>query len=66
METIETDLISDISSLIHEYDIKIMDSKLDIYDIVNKYLEKNQSDDSFIIIDIGDIIRQYKKWKKLL
>lgn len=66
MENIETDLISDLSTLINEYDIKIMDSKLDIYDIVNKYLEKNQGDDSFIIIDIGDIIRQFKRWKKLL
>jgi ornithine decarboxylase len=63
---IETDLISDLSSLINDYNINIIDSKLDIYDIVNKYLEKNQGDDSFIIMDIGEIIRQYKKWKKLL
>ena len=51
MEYIETDLISDITSLINEYEINIIDSTLDIFDIVNKYLEKNQGDDSFIILD---------------
>lgn len=67
MEEVQTsDLITDLSTLINEYDIKMIDSNLDIYDIVNKFLEKNHGDDSFIILDIGDIIRQYNKWKKLL
>jgi ornithine decarboxylase len=66
MENLPVEFITEISSLINENSVKIIDSKWNMYDIVNKYLEKNQGDDSFMIIDIGDIIRQYNKWKKLL
>lgn len=62
----EEEFIIDMSSFIKENDIEMIDSKLDLYDIVNKFLEKNQGDESFMIVDIGDIIRQYNKWKKLL
>ena len=67
MEEFKTsEFITDFSSLINEYNINVIDSNLDTYDIVNKYLEKNNGDESFLIVDIGEIIRQYNKWKNLL
>ena len=30
----------------------------------NQYLERKQGDESFVIIDLGEIIRQFNKWKK--
>jgi ornithine decarboxylase len=58
--------ITDIYSYLTDKDVKIYDSKIDDYDIVNQFLEKKQGDESFIIIDLGEIIRQYNKWKRLL
>ena len=66
MENVPEEFIIEISSFMNDNDIEMMDSKLDLYDIVNKYLEKNQGDDSFMIVDVGDVIRQYNKWKKML
>ena len=62
----ESNSITDIYSYLSDKNVKIYDSKLDIYNIVNQYLEKKQGDESFVIIDLGEIIRQYNKWKKLL
>jgi len=58
--------VLEISSFLNEHDIEMMDSGLDLYDIVNRFLEKNPGDDSFMIVDIGDIIRQYNEWRRLL
>lgn len=66
MDNVPEEFIIEISSFMNDNDVEMMDSKLDLYDIVNKYLEKNQGDDSFMIVDVGDIIRQYNKWKKML
>lgn len=66
MDNVPEEFIIEISSFMNDNEVEMMDSKLDLYDIVNKYLEKNQGDDSFMIVDVGDIIRQYNKWKKML
>jgi ornithine decarboxylase len=58
--------VLEISSFINENEIEMMESGLDVYDIVNRFLEKNPGDDSFMIVDIGDIVRQYNRWKRLL
>jgi len=58
--------VLEISSFLNENEIEMMDSGLDLYDIVNRFLEKNPGDDSFMIVDIGDIIRQYQRWKRML
>ncbi len=58
--------ITNIYSYLTDKDVKIYDSKIDEYDIVNQFLEKKQGDESFIVIDLGEIIRQYNKWKRLL
>lgn len=46
--------------------VQIIDKKMNIYDIVNMFLENNQSEDPFMIINVGDVIRQYNKWMKFL
>ncbi len=62
----QPDSITNIYSYLTDKDVKIYDSKIDDYDIVNQFLEKKQGDESFIVIDLGEIIRQYNKWKRLL
>lgn len=58
--------ITDIYNFISDKEIKVYDTKLDMLDIINQYLEKKKGEQSFILVDLGDIIRQYHKWKKLL
>lgn len=60
------EFVNELSNFINENGIKLIDKKLDIYDIINTFLEKNQSEDPFFIVNIGDIIRQYKKWEYYL
>jgi ornithine decarboxylase len=63
---VEPNSITDIYSYLSDKNVKIYDSTLDIYNIVNQFLERKQGDESFVIIDLGEIIRQFNKWKKLL
>ncbi len=51
-----------ISDLITSYKVDLLHKKLDIYDIVSSYIESNQSEDPFFIVNIGDVIRQYNNW----
>ena len=60
------DSITDIYNFISDKEIKIYDTKLEMLDIINQYLEKKKGEQSFILVDLGDIIRQYHRWKKLL
>jgi ornithine decarboxylase len=55
-----------LSDIIKENNIKIYKKDDDIYDIINNILENNFSEESFFIVDIGAIIRQYIRWKKFL
>lgn len=36
------------------------------YDIINDYLENNQSDQAFFLIDLGEIAKAYDKWTSCL
>lgn len=56
----------DFSNLIKDNEITIYKKNDDIYDIINTILENNFSEESFFIVDIGKIIRQFLKWKELL
>lgn len=56
----------DFSKLIKDNNVSIYKKSDDIYDIINNILENNFSEESFFIVDIGKIIRQYLKWKELL
>lgn len=58
---IDIEILNDLTE-----NVQIIDKKMDTYDIVNYFLENNQSEDPFMIINIGDVIRQYHKWNKYL
>jgi len=66
MNNLPSDSITEIYNFISDKDIKIYDTKLDLFDIINQYLEKKKGEQSFILVDLGDIIRQFNKWKKNL
>ena len=66
MDNLPTDSITEIYNFISDKNVKIYDTKLDTFDIINQYLEKKKGEQSFILVDLGDIIRQYVKWKKFL
>lgn len=60
------EFITSISDIISNNNIKLLNNKRDINDIVNLFLENNQSEDPFFIVNVGDIIKQYKKWEYYL
>ena len=59
---IPDEFLAQLSSFINDNDIKLIPKKQDTYDIVNLFLEKNHSEDPFLIVNLGEIIRQYQKW----
>jgi len=60
------DSFINIYNFISDKEIKIYDKTMDMLDIINEYLEKKKGEQSFFLVDLGDIIRQYHRWKKLL
>jgi ornithine decarboxylase len=59
---IPDEFLTQLSSFINDNDIKLIPKKQDTYDIVNLFLEKNHSEDPFLIVNLGEIIRQFQKW----
>jgi ornithine decarboxylase len=66
MNNLPSESITEIYNFISDKNVKIYDTKLDTLDIINQYLEKKKGEQSFILVDLGDIIRQYFRWKKNL
>lgn len=66
MNNLPSDSITEIYNFISDKDVKIYDTNLDMLDIINQYLEKKKGEQSFIVVDLGDVIRQFFKWKKNL
>ena len=54
-----------IYNFISEQNIKTY-TNLDMLDIINQYLEKKKGEQSFILVDLGEVIRQFYKWTKHL
>jgi len=54
------------NSLLQKYDVKLYGNDYDIYNIINDYIEDNQSDRAFYLIDLGEIIKSFSKWITLL
>jgi ornithine decarboxylase len=63
---IPDEFLTQLSSFINENDIKLIPKKQETYDIVNLFLEKNHSEDPFLIVNLGEVIRQYQKWNTYL
>jgi ornithine decarboxylase len=54
------------NALLQKYDVKLYGSDRDTYDIINDFLEDNQSERAFYIIDLGEITASYSNWIRLL
>ena len=54
------------NSLFEKYKVKLYGSDYDTYDIINDYLEDNQSEKAFYLIDLGEITKSYMNWINLL
>jgi len=54
------------NALLQKYEVKLYGSDRDTYDIINDYLEDNQSERAFYIIDLGEIVNSYSTWNRLL
>ena len=54
------------NSLLQKYNVKLYGSNRDTYDIINDFLEDNQSDHPFYIVDLGEVTNAYTTWMKLL
>jgi ornithine decarboxylase len=54
------------NSLLQKYDVKLYGSDRDTYDIINDFLEDNQSERAFYIIDLGALTSLYANWVRLL
>lgn len=66
MNTLPSEYITEIYNFISDKNIKTYDTNHDMLDIINQYLEKKKGEQSFILVDLGDVIRQFYKWTKHL
>jgi ornithine decarboxylase len=54
------------NALLQKYEVKLYGSDRDTYNIINDFLEDNQSERAFYIIDLGEITSSYATWIRLL
>lgn len=54
------------NALLQKYDVKLYGSDRDTYDIINDFLEDNQSERAFYIIDLGALTNSFSNWMRLL
>ena len=54
------------NALLQKYDVKLYGSDIEIYDIINDFLEKNQSEHAFYLIDLGEITKSFINWIKFM
>ena len=54
------------NSLLQKYDVKLYGNDYDIYNIINDFIEDNQSERAFYLIDLGEIIKSFSRWINLL
>jgi len=54
------------NALLQKYDVKLYGSDIEVYDIINDFLEKNQSEHAFYLIDLGEITKSYATWVKFM
>ncbi len=66
MINVETEY-SELSVFLKENNVLIpsKDKDLDIYEMIERVFELNNPTTAFYIINLGEIIRQYKLWREL-
>uniref|UniRef100_A0A6C0I4X2 ornithine decarboxylase n=1 Tax=viral metagenome TaxID=1070528 RepID=A0A6C0I4X2_9ZZZZ len=50
------------NALFQKYNVTLYGSRVDTYTIINDFLENNQSEHAFYIIDLGEVTRAYSTW----
>lgn len=56
----------ELVSIIQECDVKIFDDAEDTIDIISKFLENNDDNSAFYIVNVKKIVDQYEKWREHL
>ena len=59
-----TEIKSLDNSLLQKYEVKLYGSNRSTYDIINDYLEDNQSERAFYIIDLGELTNSFSTWMR--
>jgi len=54
------------NTFLQKYDVKLYGSDIDIYSIINDFLQENQSEEAFYIVDLGEVVNAYNTWIRLL
>jgi ornithine decarboxylase len=54
------------NAFFQKYNVKLYGSDYTTYDIINDYLEDNQSEHAFFIVDLGEVTNSYNKWITML
>lgn len=54
------------NSFLQKYEVKLYGSDRDTYDIINDFLEENQSERAFYIIDLGELTNSFSNWMRCL
>jgi ornithine decarboxylase len=54
------------NAFLQKNNVKFYGTEYQTYDIINDYLEDNQSDHAFFIVDLGEITKAYNRWTTLL
>jgi ornithine decarboxylase len=64
MIDIETEY-SELSLFLKQHNVLVPSKDLDIYDMIQQIFELNNPTTAFYIINLGEIIRQFKLWREL-
>lgn len=54
--------VSELMTFLQEYAVKLFDDHKDIYDVIQNFLESNDNDNAFYIVDLTKIMKQYHTW----
>ena len=54
------------NALLQKHNVRLYGSTVDMYDIINDYLEENSSEQAFYIVDLGELTTAVAKWRELL
>ncbi len=56
--------IHELISFYQDYNVKIIDEDKDIYNLIQMFMEINDNENAFYIVDLSKVVKQYKKWIK--
>ena len=54
------------NALLQKHGVILYGSDVDMYDIINDFLEDNRSEQAFYVVDLGEIVHAVNQWKTVL